>query len=329
MRERSCRLKKLKKFLQQSIFFRESVIKKSRHFFKRWTVKPSDDLTLWSSIFSLFSFRKRKKFQGLLRDCFQKFKKKKKSCRAQTVCHSPAILSHWFRTLDNKTNWKFKLNFTQICDSEKELSHHLLISNPSGKSFRDKMLNMEWWWQWFAYGSENISSYCYPTFFITEFFVTQQQGVFADPETKTILQSPNLTQWLTHLRNSFVLTKWHDWQSETPIFSSEKTTIDSSSSPFFHPRPDRKLHFVQNFFHTVRKDLNLANKKFVITHIKDFHWKLGRMLEISEICADLCKELHLFRIYSSHQNTYRTLVMEKIFVFWNTVFLTHNQFAET
>ena len=95
--------------------------------------------------------------------------------------------------------------------------------------------------------------------------MTQQQGVFADPETKTILQSPNLTQWLTHLRNSFVLTKWHDWQSETPIFSSEKTTIDSSSSSPFSTR-DRKLHFVQNFFHTVRKDLNLANKKFVITH---------------------------------------------------------------
>ena len=199
-------------------------------------MKPSDDLTLWSSIFSLFSFRKRKKFQGLLRDCFQKFWKKEKKVAAHRLSVIHRLFCH--TGLDNKTNWKFKLNFTQICDSEKKLSHHLLISNPSGKSFRDKMLNMEWWWQWFAYGSENISSYCYyPTFFITEFFVTQQQGVFADPETKTILQSPNLTQWLTHLRNSFVLTKWHDWQSETPIFSSEKTTIDSSSSPFFHPRP--------------------------------------------------------------------------------------------
>ena len=45
-----------------------------------------------------------------------------------------------------------------------------------------------------------------------------------DPENLTILYgnktSPNLTQWLTHLKNSFVLTKWQ-WlsKSETPIFS--------------------------------------------------------------------------------------------------------------
>ena len=132
---------------------------------------------------------------------------------------------------------------------------------------------------------------------------------------------------------------WHTWET---LLCLPSGMIGKAKRPFFRVKKpqltavvvlfstrDRKLHFVQNFFHTVRKDLNLANKKFVITHIKDFHWKLGRMLEISEICADLCKELHLFRIYSSHQNTYRTLVMEKIFVFWNTVFLTHNQFAET
>ena len=104
-----------------------------------------------------------------------------------------------------------------------------------------------------------------PNFFHNSVFCDSAAGCFCWPRNQTILQSPNLTQWLTHLRNSFVLTKWHDWQSETPIFSSEKTTIDGSSSPFFSTR-DRKLHFVQNFFHTVRKDLNLANKKFVITH---------------------------------------------------------------
>ena len=38
-------------------------------------------------------------------------------------------------------------------------------------------------------------------------------------DPKIFWKISHLTQWLTQSRNSFVLTNWHDWQSETPIFS--------------------------------------------------------------------------------------------------------------
>ena len=103
-----------------------------------------------------------------------------------------------------------------------------------------------------------------PTFFITQFFVTQQQGVFADPETKPSCKVP-----IWH-------SGWHTWET---LLCLPSGMIGKAKRPFFRVKKpqltavvvlfstrDRKLHFVRNFFHTVRKDLNLANKKFVITH---------------------------------------------------------------
>ena len=69
---------------------------------------------------------------------------------------------------------------------------------------------------------------------------------------------------------------WHTWET---LLCLPSGMIGKAKRPFFRVKKpqltavvvlfstrDRKLHFVRNFFHTVRKDLNLANKKFVITH---------------------------------------------------------------